>query len=102
MSVIETLSKARTILETEGWIQGSYHANEGYCLVGAVTEANKAFRATSTYPHLIQSAIDTGYEFGPFIFDDTPLFDWNDEPNRTKEEVLALIDATIARLESEG
>lgn len=102
MSVIETLSKARGLLETKGWVQGTYRDSNGFCLVGAIQEVKDSFYPTGIYPHLLQSVLDTGYEIDYSIHDDVPLFDWNDEPNRTMEEVLELIDTTIARLESEG
>lgn len=101
-TVVETLTKARTLLENYGWIQEDVGGAEtGFCALGAVTEAvelcssaryDAYYAARSALMYTVQSS-----EFGCH----DGVIQFNDAPGRTKEEVLNLFNQTIARLEAE-
>jgi hypothetical protein len=80
--VHEVLVRARNLIDRHGWQQGDMgNANEGYCIEGACRAAGSDYGDWSEVRAPLGIAI-------PFV--------WNDEPGRTKEEVLAVLDAAIA------
>jgi hypothetical protein len=82
--VIALLKEARSEIAREGWAQGQYCGRYGgYCLMGwpfMNVEGDEAMQAF---------ARALGFE------NDTQATMWNDRPGRTKEEVLARMDAAI-------
>lgn len=92
------LRRARDLIQS-GWTQGedardaeghpTYLENDGatcWCMVGALVRAG-----------IPRSQFEFEYPNGE---SESVLF-WNDEPKRTKAEVLACFDNSIAALESE-
>ncbi|MFD8117060.1 DUF6197 family protein [Streptomyces microflavus] len=105
----ELLTKAREILERDGWHQGSLE-NGGYsddpmhpdpahpyveglkvCSVGALQRANSGSALhrgedlatfTRAYELLVHKGIGDGFE------EECGIAGWNDHPNRTQEDVL--------------
>ena len=118
----EVIVRARNWLSKPGqWIQGSsartgrgsatYTTNENatcWCLTGAIhraaceiTGAELADRAPTLtegnreFFRLYRGAIITVAKYIPDL-DHAGVFVWNDRPNRTQEEVVALLDHILA------
>jgi hypothetical protein len=92
----EILSAARTLIK-EMWCKGVYVRSDpfgnviGVCSVGALEEAAERlgvadYDTARESVELIEDAV------GPYGSIET----WNDNPNTTKEEVLATFDKVIA------
>lgn len=90
------LVEARGLISRPGgWVQqsGEYHFADGtvgYCSVGAIEKA-------APQPYQIADAEDwLGFQIdgGSGV----SIIDWNDEPNRTQAEVVAVFDAAIAEI----
>ena len=89
---IAKLRRARTLIAS-GWTQHTYRSLTGcYCAMGAMLQADiqeNGFRISRCRSRRT----------------DTPagkLIEWNDRPGRTKREVLAMFDNSIAALEARG
>jgi hypothetical protein len=88
MTAHEVLVTARNLLDREGWIQDYTWTREGRCTVGAVLT-----------PHLTEGSIEALELFADLIGcprDWMAIAHWNDDPDRTKEQVLAVFDTAIA------
>lgn len=85
----EFLRRAADVLEEDGWCQGRGTDGQGrHCAVGAMCSvAVDHGQATSVHLLPLRARLEG------------PLSDWNDEPGRTKEEVLALFRNTADELE---
>lgn len=92
-STVEYLREARDILIEEGWTQGAYVTPRGYCAVGACSHVSPARYAspitTSIIMPLWEALAAEGIDY---------IFEWNDAPGRTKEEVIDLFDRAIANV----
>lgn len=99
--------KAMRVKLANGWTQGVAARNANgvevlsvdpkacsYCLMGALWSLGKVRRKSAVEIELIQTLRDAGIK--------AMLPTYNDAPGRTKEEILALVDKTIERLESAG
>lgn len=73
--------KAWQVIEKYGWRQ-DYYGNEqtGYCLIGAIRKAYPGKMAQQRMFELVKPQINNHV-----------LWIWNDEPRRTKRQVLALL-----------
>lgn len=98
----EVLQAARWILENVGWCQGSYYKDKNGSVVGLSARYNPenvacACALGSIYlveaddPHSIDNAITALAEASKL----DSIADFNDDPVRTKEEVLNLFDRAI-------
>lgn len=87
---LRILRSARRLLDRQGWCQFEYGLYSGgaRCATGAVL--------TVGGPSLNLDRINRLLGFG----DNGWLTTWNDEPGRTKKQVLELFDAAISRLAS--
>jgi hypothetical protein len=106
MSTKEVLVLARNLISGVGWCQGKSTQTDtegkvvAFCMVGAVGEAigieflNIDSRIEAK--NLLRKAIG-GNIFRGIV----PLCEWNDNANRTKEEVLEVFDEAI-NLAEEG
>ncbi len=90
MTTLEVLKEARTLI-SKGWTRGHYAHKNSYCMVGAVMhvcagrdERQLACRASK---EALMGCLPKGY---------LDLVMFNDTPDRTKEEVLAVFDKAIA------
>lgn len=93
----EVLECAAKLLEEKGWIQHSYRDdNNQHCVVGAVAVCKESFMANGSILGYPASNILRANEF-PVINGSCSA--WNDDPSRTKEEVIAalLSAAEVAR-----
>ena len=89
MSVLECLKDVRRIIE-HGWCQGGYHIDNDYCLVGAIQAASKNNLITwGDVTNLVCEKV--GHHPGA-------IPEWNDAPERTKEDVLVLLDELIGEV----
>lgn len=90
--VVALLMAARETLVVHGWTQGAYRKGNAFCAVGAL-----AFNDYSASGDTVEKAkgilaktlmVREGWALS--------VSSWNDTPERTKEEVLALFDEAIA------
>lgn len=103
------IARSMRRLLARGWLQGSVGGpGQGYCLIGAagrVATRNVELFEDQVYidtkRRRVQAAIRVLEEMGSVTgYDAEHVFLWNDHSDRTKGEVLAALDATIARLEA--
>ena len=110
--VYEILKDARDLL-AKGWVQGVIWATdvdgtECYCATGAIREASLVakhyYHRRKHYIKAIARVLGTeikwseGQDWTDKIFE---LQSWNDDPERTKGEVLKAFDEAIENLEKE-
>ena len=91
--VIDALVRARGLVE-RGWCQGRYEADgqgetRAYCAVGAWLATGEQDVSLTL---LVRALRDAGHGH---------LIEWNDAPERTQADVLALYDAAIALARAE-
>ena len=100
--VKETLQRTREIIDEQGWIQGAYqHRSAGYCVLGALGKASwQQMALMIPAKDLIWDTIEEQYPRDPTKMRGyVGVAGWNDSPGRTKDEVLAVLDKTILKLE---
>jgi hypothetical protein len=90
----DILTKASELINQYGWVQGtSGNKGIGFCAFGAIAEAS-----TELYPNTKWEELDTieGNAIKTVSrFADGSIIGYNDEPNRTKEEVLLAFQKAI-------
>ena len=89
------LVNAKQLLEKVGWVQGTYTKFEndtiiGHCAVGAIFNAFNALNLPTVDPLL-----EARKRFNQITGTGIATSVWNDQPTRTKEEVLAAFDKSI-------
>lgn len=92
MTTAEILEKAAEIIERDGWGQGNgiWPPNGGACLVTGICRA-EGMSDTNTRIALwdvVRSYLDF----------DGPIYEWNDAPGRTQEEVTRMLRGLAAKL----
>lgn len=102
MSVLDVLVRARDLLEQRGWCQGVAENTSGaHCAAGALQKVTRnpwePGRYAAAYKALLAVLPQPPKLLVPIAYAAEPLTYYNDEPGRTKAEVLALFDAAIAR-----
>jgi len=99
---LHILERAARLL-VEGWIQEEFENDDGYCLVGAVrasAELQSSVKASTNEEKVntyIVAAISeewVGYE--P---DSDGIIEFNDDPDRTHEDILEVMDRAISLAE---
>ena len=105
MKTSEVLAAGRERLERKGWIQGRWFSNEGYCMAGAISASDILTRRAAASGLLVK--IDEmwpegNYRFGHADATKFKLARFNDDPSRTKEEVLAVFDKAILSAQEHG
>ena len=110
--VYEILKDARDLL-AQGWVQGIAWATdvdgtECYCATGAIREACMGAEPDKYRPKYFQKAVSKALGTDTMWADTLDWTDevfalqhWNDEAERTKEEVLKAFDKAIENLEKE-
>jgi hypothetical protein len=89
------LEGARHLIETYGWIQGSYVSDDGFCLMGALYATPgwfREFEESGVAIEAVESAISD--RCGEF----TPVTRYNDSVATSKEEILGVLDEAISTL----
>ena len=102
------LRKARKLIAA-GWAKGVFHRYEGasaerscYCSLGAINKvvSGQASLSTTDYRYEPQAKAVYVALLGEPVGDYHIMFDeiskWNDDPDRTQDEVLARFDKAIA------
>lgn len=105
ITVPRVLRLAAALIERDGWCQGTYIAMDGRCCaVGALVQAGGGVIDPDIYDAgpvemaRIRGAFDAVTKFIGRTWV-TDLVDWNDEPDRTAEEVLAALRGAADGLE---
>lgn len=90
------LTRAKELLETQGWIQGKFgSSDEGFCASGAITAAAHEIDAGMTSAMgVLAEAAGAPCKAG-LKFCGCQIITWNDQDDRTEEEVLAAFDKAI-------
>lgn len=93
MNTVDILLGAKEALLRDGWQQGSIYSMEGRrtCLIGACRRAYSGNVMNGEVDAPVASALLSAT-------DATAVTLWNDEPGRTFNEVIDLIDSTLVRL----
>lgn len=116
MQVREVLTRSKSLLEQQGWNQGSLTDGHGaYCLKGAVGVASGVFHDIDGAVYMMQigqnadwrerrdymdklkvesAALKLLGEFLPQPYESIPQ--WNDARSTTKDDVLAVLDKAIS------
>lgn len=91
MSVKEILILAKERLE-EGWGQGRYYNNETqcYCIAGAIWQCTGGLPGGNAAIAAVAKAIKPDA-----LTSEGTVVKWNDDPRRTKQEVLQKIQEAI-------
>lgn len=84
--VVSVLKEARALLVKDGWCQGAYERGKACCALGAIRKAAKI--TSDWHPATRALAAIVGYP-APAISV------WNDDPCRTKKDVLAAFNSAI-------
>jgi len=114
--IADTLEKAADVLETIGWVQGSSTAYGygpdgnidhivGYCASGALhrvsgLEYESAMSAMAC--EIVGCHGDHCHLLWPIGFRSATVVEWNDEPGRTKYEVIDMMRRTAKNLRNEA
>ena len=87
----ELLLAAADLIEREGWTQGTYRDDSGFCLIGALC-------AVCGRPADGDTLAMVGARFLPVLdFDEmAKAWDWNDYRNRTQRQVTKRLRAAAA------
>lgn len=83
--VQKNLLDAANLLETQGWIQGDYRTEKGYCMVGAMREACHC--PVGNYEGVYIESVNRMLRY----LNRQDVAIWNDWPLRTKEEAIAAL-----------
>jgi len=82
--VTDYAQAVKEFLNTEGWIQGQFHNEFGYCLAGAMDEVSRRNNVSEKTVWSAVLAIQDKIGL-------KSLANWNDYQGRTKEEVLDML-----------
>lgn len=100
---ISLLGKAAELLKKIGWCQGTMkNARGNVCLLGALSDmCGDHFSDNGGAPQYCSLQLDLHETLiaDGFPPEDAGVVKWNDRDGRTADEVLALIDRTITRLQ---
>lgn len=110
VSDLQVLITARAILASpSSWTKGEAARTENdlptwvddlqatrFCVVGAIRRAIFVLYGSPTQHRI------TAQVLGALGFNEPDCMDWNDDPDRTHAEVLALFDAAISTLAEEN
>ena len=98
------LKRARNLIEVEGWVQDTYfEIGKGRCSLGAISlaaserEAVLGLRATHDMYVPARSLLAETIEVDEVVDPYSVIVEWNDDPERTVEEVLDMFEKTIKR-----
>ena len=109
---ISVLSKARDIIATKGWIQGSLAKDNegrnvsplckdavGYCAMGAIEKASYDFGKYFGDGELMTCVVSE--QFFDSLDEDGSISSWNDKKGRKKEDVIRIFRYAISKLEKD-
>ena len=79
----------------QGWTQGYYADGDKFCAMGAI---HKGYVDCSASPFVIQCCFDALHK----QINDTSIGRWNDQKERTQDEVIAALEAAASLAEWKG
>ena len=83
MTAKQVLLHAASMIKRKGWIQGEFKNARGVCVIGAIQEAAWDLNATDrTRAVVLRRLRKVTADY---------IAEWNDDPLRTKREVLAAL-----------
>jgi hypothetical protein len=98
--VAHTLREAAEYIGEHGWLQGTLSSADGrVCAIGAIQRIGGTGNARS------YDAVDALYEYLDLPMTTGilhPVAIWNDEPERTAEDVILAMKCAAEELDSEG
>ena len=94
---LAALRKAHLRLVTRGWIQGTVRDVNGFCLLGAVALTARPDGSECMMTQATGVNLALGYLAEEIGGEPNDITSWNDDPDRTKDEVIAKLEAAIAR-----
>jgi hypothetical protein len=106
--VAADLRAAADVLRRDGWTQGDYVADGCHCLVGAIVAAlggkdGEGSIPIDNQPRALAARRTLAQHFGDMSTDWwADLIDWNDDPDRTADEVIAALEAAADAAEVES
>ncbi len=91
--VSKKLLDAADLLEEKGWIQNSYQNDNGYCVLGAISQVTTGKPDWGKYCNLDENFDDLKSKCSFYIksFLNEHPGDWNDNSKRTKKEVIDML-----------
>jgi hypothetical protein len=95
----EILTKAADVIETRGWIQGAYAHTDGVCALGAIAVAVGI--GTSTAAIITNRKcckVVEDFERWLGLADNADVTGWNDDRDRTAEQVTTALRECAAEL----
>lgn len=94
--VVAALGRARSLIMMDGWIQGQSGGSDcGWCLAGACVSAARDGRLAEDAMILLSYQMPP--EYTRHCIGVTALVKWNDEPERTKADVISMLDKALAK-----
>ncbi len=90
MTAAEVARKAADLLERDGWCQGKFRNSGAHCVVAALTAVDD-WSAPEQAAVRRRLRVHAGTEW---------LVNWNDAPERTADEVIALLRQVATELEA--
>jgi hypothetical protein len=112
LEIADVLDRAAAHIEKVGWLQGDLYDDYTVprkqlteCRVCAMGALNVALHGTPIFPLDLQPHEMTSHEIADIVrrrIDDVELADWNDAPQRSQDEVTALLRKTAAELREEA
>ena len=78
----KTILMAASLIEERGWCQGEYSRNGRLCMLGAIRVAEGSDDDASGAVARLRASMNVKFPH-----------EWNDDPKRTKEEVVAKLRA---------
>ena len=99
MNIDETLDAAAELIEQDGWMQGGYHRDGKHCVLGAIAGVIDGVDHTDTslIEQLLWRERDAHRALSETL-GTSEIADWNDDPKRTKAEVVAALRNTAERI----
>lgn len=102
MTVEEALEAAATLIEQYGWAQGTMGSRTtGFCMFGALEAV--WYPADREYPRFAWDVLQHMRErVGKVLPVNVGIVEWNDDPTRTKEQVILALRSAAANRPTEG
>jgi hypothetical protein len=95
----EILLKAADVIEARGWIQGAYAHTDGVCALGAIAVAVGIGTSTAAIiTNRTCCKVVEDFERWLGLADNADVTGWNDEDDRTAEQVTAVLRECAAAL----
>lgn len=96
MSPSEVIAGALNLILEKGWVQKDYITTKGYCLSGALSYSTpgKYENRQAFYDACKIVSLEIKFQLNPTFH---LIEGWNDDPKRTKEDVVKLLDTAYEK-----